>query len=599
MLRPTRTRKRRTALAGIGTMLGGIRRHPVAGSVAIVLSLINGASMVLGAMAVGWAAEAVIVPAFEERRLDLAVLLLAVSAVLAVSLLRMVTILYRGVLTGVVQFGSQRTTRSAVIRQLTRLSPSWHRRRAPGPLMSTAVSDVDMMWQPMMLFPFATGMGFMIIVAAVRVGTQDAVLAAIALTLIPLVLAANLVYQGLLVPRAREAQARRGALAEHAHESVLGAEVLRSMGRTAESGRRLRERAADLRKANVRISKVGSVFDPLIELLPTATIVVVLVVGAYRIESGHITIGLLVEFIYLLLTMTIPLNVIARFLSQLPMTVAGAERVAEVLDANEYLEDGSDEAVPRGPASLEIEDGQVRYDGSVALHVEHLRIEPGEVVAVVGATGAGKSSLLKLAARVMDPSDGIVRVAGRAVSDYSSVARSRLIGYVPESPLLLIGSIRFNLELGVARSEAELERAIGVADAAEVVESLPQGLATDVGTGRRALSGGQMQRLTIARALAGPRALLVLDDVSTSLDAITEERLLDDALELVRGHSTVLFAASRIAPLLRADRIVYLDGGRVRAFGSHRELLRTEPEYRELVLAYQRSSRVFTEEAPS
>lgn len=590
----------RVLISGIATMIRGARLRPLAATAAIGLSLINGSMMVAGAAAIGWATENLVIPAFSDGRPQHGAAWIAAGSILAVSLLRMSTIIVRGVLTGVVQFRAQADSREQLVSKYLRLDTAWHRRHPAGRLMATAVSDVDMTWMAMTYFPFAAGMVFMLLVAGVRVTLVDAVLATIALTLIPVVLVVNLVYQRLLSPRARAAQAARGRLASFAHESLMGNEVVRTLGRQRDIEDRFRDEARGLRDANVRMTSITSIFDPLIELLPSAAILVVFSAGAGRYLDGELALGNLVELVYLLTTMAIPLNIIARFLSHLPLTNAGHERIREVLGANEEARYGERPAV-REPLGVRFHEVELEYEDATAVSVAELRIAPGELVAVVGATGAGKSTLLRLAARIIDPTRGRVELGGTLATEYSAEAVTEMIAFVPEHGMLFADTVRGNVELDRPRLDAEVWEALESAAASEFVRELPHGLDTDVaGTSARQLSGGQRQRVTIARALLRRPRLLVLDDVSSSLDAITEARVLASIARYARGSGdavTVLFSATRLASIALADRVVFLHAGRVVATGSHETLLAEHAAYRRLVGAYSVSAHTIDQPA--
>lgn len=576
---------------GVAVMIRGARRHPIASTVAIVSSLINGSTMVLGAAAIGWAADHLVLPAFAGGDVAGGVWLGAFLAILGVSFLRLSTIVIRGVATGYMQFGSQADTRRAVTRQFLRLGLPWHRRHSSGQLLSNAVSDVEVLWQPMLNFAFSIGMVFMLLLAIVDLALTDGGLALVALVFVPVVLAANIAYQRVIAPRARRAQQARATVSALANEAFEGTPVIRTLGIAAAEERRFDAATEELRTANTRMGFVSAVFDPVIELAPTVTVLVVLLVGSLRVADGEITTGTLVQVIYLLLTMALPLNVIGRFLSVLPLAVVGHERVSRVLESEEFPRHGVQPASSADAAvAVSIDAAGHQYDTAPALAEVSFEVEPGEIIAVVGATGSGKSTLLRLVARLLDTHRGSVRHDAVEVSAYAPEVIPNRVAIVPQTAFVFDDSVRGNITLGRSIADAEVWRALEVAAADGFVRGLPSGLDAPVGESGSSLSGGQRQRIALARALAGDPSLLVLDDATSALDAEVER----DVIEGLRRHlgaqrpraATVLIAASRASSVRLADRVVYLERGRAVAVGGHAELLAAHPGYRAIVTAY-------------
>ncbi|NQX29941.1 ABC transporter ATP-binding protein [Microbacteriaceae bacterium VKM Ac-2854] len=571
-------------------MFRGARLHPIASAVAIVSSLINGSTMVLGAAAIGWATDHLVLPAFAGGDVAGGVWLAAFLAIIGVSFLRLSTIVIRGVATGYMQFGAQADTRRAVTRQFLRLGLPWHRRHSSGQLLSNAVSDVEVLWQPMLNFAFSIGMVFMLLLAIVDLALTDAGLALVALVFVPVVLAANIAYQRVIAPRARRAQQARAAVSSLANEAFEGTQVIRTLGIAAAEEQRFDAATEELRRANTRMGFVSAVFDPVIELAPTVTVLVVLLVGSLRVADGEISTGTLVQVIYLLLTMALPLNVIGRFLSVLPLAVVGHERVSQVLDSEEFPAHGERAAAAVAPVAVSVEAAGHQYDASPALADVSFEVEPGEIIAVVGATGSGKSTLLRLVARLLDAHRGAVRHDAVEVAAYAPEVIPSRVAIVPQTAFVFDDSVRGNVTLGRPIDDAEVWRALEVAAADGFVRALPQGLDAAVGEAGSGLSGGQRQRLALARALAGEPSLLVLDDATSALDAEVER----DVIDGLRRHlgaerprpTTVLIAASRASSVRLADRVVYLERGRAVAVGRHAELLTEQPGYRAIVTAY-------------
>lgn len=474
-------------------MLDGSLAHPRATLIGTVTGVANGVTMIFSAAAIGWATDHLIVPALAGGHVSRATWWIAAGAILGVSTLRWTTILVRGIATGHVQYGSQARIRRAVVRRYLELDLSWHRRHAPGRLLSTAVSDVDALWSPMVVWYFALGM---LVVAIGQMFRHDLALGLVGVALVGSVLGLNLLYQRLLTARARAVQTSRGEFAALALESIEGAQVVRTLGLADRERVRVGAAADRLRRATISMGAVSSLFDPILELLPTGAILAVLAVGSRRVDSGDLNVGVLVEIVYLLLTISIPLAVISRFLGMLPLSAAGRSRIAAVLGSTETTAYGTSALAGAGPLGLAARGvGHVQGGRHLLADID-LEVSPGEIVALVGATGAGKSTLLDLLGRQVDPAEGVVEIGGIHAPDLARGEIRAHLAVVSQTPWMAGGSIRANLQLDGHHRErrpytdTELWRALGAAGADTLVRDLPDGLDTRVGERGTRLSRG-------------------------------------------------------------------------------------------------------------
>jgi ABC-type multidrug transport system fused ATPase/permease subunit len=326
------------------------------------------------------------------------------------------------------------------------------------------------------------------------------------------------------------------------------------------------------------------------ETLPSLGTLTVLMVGALRLRQGAMTVPEVVSVAYLFTVLAFPVRAIGWVLAELPRSVVGWERVQHVLEATGDMAFGTSTLDGSGPAALRFSSVRYSYStGGEVLHDVSFEVTAGRTVALVGPTGAGKSTVASLAARLVDPSGGVVRLDGVDARDLRADSLAEAVALVPQLPFVFDDSVRGNVTLDrPGLDDSRVRQALRLAQADGFVDRLPAGLDTMVGERGTSLSGGQRQRLTLARALAGEPRLLVLDDATSAVDPRVEAAILA-ALRGREQGASVLVVAYRRATITLADEVVYLEQGRVLARGTHDELLATVPGYAELVTAYEKA----------
>jgi ATP-binding cassette subfamily B protein len=385
----------------------------------------------------------------------------------------------------------------------------------------------------------------------------------------------------------RLAQDQSGHVATHVEESALGVRVIKSFGRERYAFDRFDRQLTDLYDTQVRRVSVSAKFWALLEVIPNLTLIIVLGLGAYAAGHGYVTLGTLVAFITMMLSLVWPIASLGFLLSMMQESFTAANRIAEIFDAPRDIADGPSDDAPRG-GRLELDDVGFRFpdahDGDYALRHVDLVVEPGETVALVGSTGSGKSVLASLLSRLYDVTDGAIRIDGKDIRELSLSALRQTVATAFEDPTLFSMSVAENLRLGRPHAtDDELAQAVEVA-AAQFVYDLPFGLDTRIGEQGMSLSGGQRQRLSLARAILATPKILVLDDTLSALDVHTEA-IVEEALRRVLHSVTGIVVAHRASTVLLADRVALLEDGTITHVGTHAQLLASVPQYRYLLAA--------------
>lgn len=564
------------------------RAHPADLAVSVAGSVLFSLGILASALVLGRVTDRVIMPAFADGETSTGALVAAFSAIAAVGLAKSLGIVLRRVWAFKLQLGFQASAREAVAQRYQRLALSWHRRNRTGALLSRASADAEVMAGPLAPLPFALGVSVMLLVALALLAATDWTLGLVGALLVPMIALVNRLYGRAAEEPARRVQQRRAETASTAHEVVDGALVVKTLGREQAESQRFAAVAADLRDEQVRLGWVRAVFSPVMETLPHLGVLLVLALGAWRVSQGAVSTGEVVQFSYLLTLLAFPVRMIAVVLESLPMGVAAGNRVDEVLTAEERLPTGTSPLpAAEGPRGLQTEQVSFRYDPEAeqaTLAALDLTVRPGRMVAVVGPTGAGKSALVALTTRLYDPDTGHVRVDGVAMDDAEDTQRRNEVAVVFQDSFLFDDTVRNNIALDLAVSDDALVRAARLAQADGFVRSLPNGYETLVGERGMSLSGGQRQRIALARALVRRPGLLVLDDATSSVDPVVEQRILAGLRE-ADLPSTIVAVATGLPTITLADEVVYLEHGQVLGHGSHEELLATVPGYRRIVSA--------------
>ncbi|UJP38915.1 ABC transporter ATP-binding protein [Cellulomonas palmilytica] len=590
-----------TARRAVTLIWRGMRAHPWTYAAAVGTAALFGATTVVLSRALGWATDDVVVPALAGDAAARGRIWWAGGVIALVAVTLAVGVAGRRIFAGLGYAQIQEDHRLRVTRQYLRLPMSWHRRHPTGQLLSNAGADVEAATSVFNPLPFALGVVVMLVVATVALLRTDVWLALAALVVVPLAVVANAWFQRRMSPAITHAQQLRAEVADVAHESFEAGLLVTSLGTQAREERRFAERSSALADANVRVGVVRAFFDPVIDLLPNVGTLTVLVVGTWRVAEGGIGTGDVVAAAYLLTLLAVPVRAFGWVLGEIPRALVGYDRVARVVDSRGALPEGRTPWAGTGAgARVTFEHATRRVDtpqGPLTLVDDvDLDVEPGRVVAVVGPTGAGKTSLVALVSRLADPDEGAVRVDGVDLRDLAPDALTRHVALVAQHAFVFEDTVRGNVTLADpedtdAPSDDEVWDALRVARVDDVVRELPGGLDAHLGERGANLSGGQRQRLALARALVRRPRVLLLDDATSAVDPRVEQEILRGLRgTAARQGPTVLLVAYRMSSVLLADEVVHLDGGRVVDRGSHAELLARDPGYRDLATAYERES---------
>ena len=483
--------------------------------------------------------------------------------------------------------GLETAMRSDLYRHLQRLPVSFHDRWQSGQLLSRAVTDLGVIRR---------FIGFGLIFLVVNLLTYLTVLAlllrlSLALGLVVLAMTLPIIWTSRRWTRqyfaiSRRVQDQQGDLATVIEESAVGVRVIKAFGRRELVDERFGEVARQLSGSWMDAVRLRARFWTMLDVMPSLTLALALCLGALAVARGLLSIGGLVAFLSLQLLLVWPINALGWILAVGQEAATAAERIYEVFDYRPEIVDRAAE-----PVTLARAEGRLRFDGvgfrypdgdSAVLHDVWLEIEPGETMALVGATGSGKTTLVSLVPRLYDVTEGRITLDGHDLRNLRLDSLRRVVAVGFEEPILFSASVRENLLLGVPdASDAEIATALEVAEA-RFVHELPWGLDTRIGEQGLSLSGGQRQRLALARAVLSRPRVLVLDDPLSALDVHTEA-LVEEALARVLRDTTGLVVVHRPSTLALADRVALLEDGTITAVGTHHELLASVPTYRAIL----------------
>jgi ABC-type multidrug transport system fused ATPase/permease subunit len=508
-----------------------------------------------------------------------------VAAVLGVGLARAVMMSGRRLIAGKQALAVEMDMRRDVYAKLVRLSFGYYDRHQTGQLMSRATVDLQGV-------RFFLGYGlifffqhvFTIVGVAIVVFLVSWKLALIAIAIGPILAAVAYRYSHVSHPLLRDVQQRMADVATVAEENIVGVHVVKSFAQEQAEQDKFESRSEQVFGQSVKANRQRAFYVPVMSFLPLLAQAAVLLVGGNMVANGSLSLADFVAFNLFLAMLIMPMRMLGMWIGQAQRATASGERIFQVIDEPEDIRDApAARELPPGP-------GRVEFDGVTfgyhpdrpVLHDVDLELEPGRVVALIGHTGSGKTSLASLVPRFYDVQEGAVRIDGADVRELSLTSLRREIGVIAQDPFLFSATVRENVAFGRPGATAEdVERAARHAQAHEFIEQLPDGYDTVIGERGITLSGGQRQRVAIARALLLDPRVLILDDATASVDATTEARIREGLREAMRDRTTIIIA-HRLSTIALADEIVVLDAGRVAARGTHADLIETSDVYREI-----------------
>ncbi len=481
--------------------------------------------------------------------------------------------------------------RERLFNHIMSLHVGYHDRAQTGQLMSRSSSDLQQIQSFVVMIPITMSNLGMILAATIIMFITDPLLALVALAPLPLVNVAGRRFSTSIHSAVLQVQAEQAELATVVEESIGGVRVVKGFGAEDVQSKRLRKEADDIRGVSIDAARIRAKFLPAIELLPQLGLIAVLGLGGLRVISGELTLGQLVLFNFYVALLVSPLRMLGMTIAWAQRAGAALERVNEILDAvPEVIDPDQPQRLPDAQDRGAVSFRAVRfgYDPEApVLDDFDLELAAGESVALVGATGSGKSTVARLLVRFYDVDAGRVMIDGIDVRDLEVLDVRRAVGIVFEDTLLFHDSVAANIAFARPDADVEtIEQAARLAGAHDFIMGLPEAYQTMLGERGYSLSGGQRQRIAIARAILADPRVLVLDDATSAVDPSKEHEIRSAMSTVMHGRTTIVIA-HRPGTIALADTVVLLDGGKVVASGKHQELLDTEPRYREVLAAME------------
>ncbi len=564
-----------------------IRAHPIAFTIAVFGSTMFVSAIAIAAVVIGNITDDVIIPVLDGGEPYADLLRPAVLLIAGIALYKAVGIIIRRVGASWLQIRSQMDFVSRLIHHQYKLSMPWHHGEDTGDLLAITDNDAGQATFVLGPLPYATGVSLLLIGALVLVTSIDVWLGLVAFISFGLVVTADVGSAWFIFGGFEKLQRMVGDVSAVAHESFDGALTVKAIGAEDLEVERFSKVSNALRDQRTWVSVRAESFRTVSEIIPTLGLIAVIVVGGYRIQAGAITPGQVVTALYLMSLLSFPIRLIGFVTWETTFALASWRRIARIVEADDLIHHGEMDPSDQGTGTeVSGENVTFSYPGGVPVLSDlGFHIEPGETVAVVGPTASGKSTMVSLLARLWDPNHGTIQLDGRDLRDFAERGVSSEVTIVPQESFLFNLSVRENITLGQQFKEEEVRAAADLAQATPFVLELPQGFDTIVGEQGATLSGGQAQRIALARSIIRKPRLLILDDATSAIDPSVETAILT-GLRDAELPSTVVIVAYRQASITLADRIILVEDGRIIATGTHEHLLATQPVYSDILTAY-------------
>ena len=550
--------------------------HPRIFAIAVGGASVYAVCTVASSFGVAYLVDEVILPRFEKGKIDIGVYLTGAVIVICIGLLRAFGVVIRRSFAGISNWRTVESISMLLVKHIMTQPLFWHKKKMTGDLVARVGVDSDAAAEVLGPLPFSTSVVLLVFLTGGWLVIVDVPLGIVAISVIPILLVLNVGYQRRIDKHYDTAQHELGALSSAVHESFDGVMVVKAFGAEERETRRLSVISTRLKDARIRAVSARSTFEALLDGVPSLVNILLLVIGAMRVESKNMSVGELTSFIYLFTLLIFPLRIIGYVLSSVPHSASGYKRVREILDEPVALDPQTMILKSSVELGVRLEGITFRFGDELPDVLKNITLEiaAGKTVVVVGATGSGKSTLLSVMAGLLQPDKGTVWIANRSAS------------IVFQEPFLFSGTIRHNINMGRSITDNVLQKSLYLAGADGFVGALEEGVNTVIGERGISLSGGQRQRISLARAIAQESSVLLLDDTTSALDTITESIVIDR----LRGSEniiTTIIVASRPSTIALADEVIFIENGKLSDQGSHPDLLMRSGNYRLLMQSFE------------